>query len=143
VPPRLPDTNILLRHLTRDDPAKADRAPALLERVARGQEAVVTTPVVIFETVFTLQHSYRVPREQIRTQLLPILALRGLSLTHKRRYVRALDVYVEYPRLSLADAFNLATMEAVHVSEIYSWDEGFDHLAGVTRLEPEGGEGIR
>src|SRR5919204_3943451 len=100
MPPRLLDTNILLRHLTRDDSAKAGRALALLERVARGQEALVTTPMVIFETVFTLQHSYHVARPQIREQLLPILALRGLALPNKRRYARALDLFVAHPRLA-------------------------------------------
>jgi predicted nucleic acid-binding protein len=51
--PRLLDTNLLIRFFTRDDPPKADRVLGLLERVARGSERLVTTPVVVFETVFT------------------------------------------------------------------------------------------
>jgi predicted nucleic acid-binding protein len=134
--PRLLDTNILLRHLTRDDPEKADRALTLLERVARSQERVVTTPMVVFETIFTLQRTYRVPRARIREQLVAVLALRGVVLPGKRRYRRALDLYVQYPNLSFADAFNVASMEASRLTEIYSWDTDFDGLPGITRIEP-------
>jgi uncharacterized protein len=136
--PRLLDTNILLRHFTRDDPAKAERALALLERVARGEETLVTTPVVVFETIFTLQRGYKVPRTLIREQLRSVLLLRGVSLPHKRRYLRALDLYVQYPPLSFADVFNVASMEAAGVTEIYSWDTDFDTVAGITRREPDG-----
>ena len=55
MPPRFLDTNILLRYLTRDDEEKARRALALLLRVERGEEEVVTSPMVVFETIFTLQ----------------------------------------------------------------------------------------
>ncbi len=141
MPPRLLDTNILIRHFTRDDPAKADRALALLERVARGQETLTTTPVVVFETIFTLERSYKVPRERIREQLLSVLTLRGLSLPNKSRYYRALDLYVQYPPLSFADVFNVAAMETQGLTELYSWDTDYDKVPGITRLEPaEDGE---
>jgi predicted nucleic acid-binding protein len=136
MPRRLLDTNIFLRYFTRDDGAKAARAKALLERIALRQEAAVTTPMVVFETIFTLQRSYQYPRALIRERVRSVLDLPGLALPHKRRYARALDLYVAYPRLSFADAFNLATMEALRVPELYSWDEGFDGLPGITRLQP-------
>jgi hypothetical protein len=34
--------------------------------------------MVIFETIFTLQHSYQQPRDRIRALMLPILQLRDL-----------------------------------------------------------------
>jgi uncharacterized protein len=141
MPPRLLDTNILIRHFTRDDPVKADRALALLERVARGQETLTTTPVVVFETIFTLERSYKVPRERIREQLLSVLTLRGLSLPNKSRYYRALDLYLQYPPLSFADVFNVAAMEAQGLTELYSWDTDYDKMPGLTRLEPAEGGG--
>ena len=67
MPSRFLDTNILLRYLTRDDPVKAEPALAVLVRVERGEEKVITSPLVIFETVFTLQgRNYRVPRDRIK-----------------------------------------------------------------------------
>ena len=118
MPSRLLDTNVLIRHFTRDDPTKADRALALLESVARGQEALTTPPVVVFETVFTLERSYKVPRDRIREQPLSVLALRGLSLSNKSRYYRALDLYLQYPSLSFADVFNVAAMETQRLTEL-------------------------
>jgi predicted nucleic acid-binding protein len=137
MPVKFLDTNILLRYLTADDPAKARRALALLLRLERGEEQAVTSSMVIFETVFTLQSYYRLARTDIRTRLRPIILMRGLRLSNKRLYIRALDLYVAFSFLSFADAFNAASMQVRGVSEIYSWDEGFDRLPGITRVEPE------
>lgn len=132
---RFLDTNILLRYLTRDDEEKADRALALLERVERGDEQVLASPMVVFETVYTLQRSYRVPRPRIRELLVPILALRGLRIAERRVYFVALDIYVDH-NVSFADAFNAAYMVAHGTAEVYTWDTDFDRLPGTTRREP-------
>jgi predicted nucleic acid-binding protein len=132
---RLIDTNVLLRLLTRDDEHKAAAALALLRRVELGQERIVTSPLVIFEVIYTLQRSYRVPREQVRTLVLPIIALRGLELAGKPIFTRALDLYVE-AQIPFADAYNAAYMETHGIDEIYSWDTDFDDLPGIARVEP-------
>ena len=132
---RFLDTNILLRYLTKDDEPKARRALALLSRVERGQEKVMTSPMVIFETIFTLQKRYNVPRERIRDSLGDIISLRGLDLPNKHLYGRALDLYAS-KNISFADAFNAAYMQSRGHSEIYSWDTDVDRLEGFARLEP-------
>ena len=135
MPPRFLDTNVLLRYLTRDDEEKAQRALALLTRVERGEEKLVTSAMVIFETVFTLQHTYKVPRERIRASMGDIIAFPGLSLPDKRLCLRALELYAT-TRLSFADAYNAAFMQEEGISEIFSWDTDFDRLPGITRQEP-------
>ncbi len=132
---RFLDTNILLRYLTKDDEQKARRALALLSKVERGGEKVVTSPMVIFETVFTLQKRYRVPRERIRDSLGDIISMRGIELPNKRLYGRALELYAS-KNISFADAFNAAYMQSRGVSEIYSWDTDFDEFEDLARLEP-------
>lgn len=132
---RFLDTNILLRYLTKDDEQKARQALALLARVERGEEKVVTSPMVIFETVFTLQKRYQVPRERIRDSLGDIISMRGFELPNKRLYERALDLYAS-KNISFADAFNAAYMRAQGVSEIYSWDTDFDQFNDLARFEP-------
>ncbi|MCL5075740.1 MAG: PIN domain-containing protein [Chloroflexi bacterium] len=134
--PRFLDTNVLLRYFTRDDEEKARRALALLTRVERGEEKVVTSPLVIFETVFTLQHRYQAPRSQIRGLVLDIISLRGLQLPGKDLYHRAFELYVDR-NLSFADAYNVAYMERKKVPGIYSWDTDFDRLEGISRCEPQ------
>jgi predicted nucleic acid-binding protein len=132
---RFLDTNILLRYLTRDDEAKAEKALNLLDRVELGEEKIMTSSLVIFETVFTLQKTYKVPRQQIRTLLTPIIGLKGLRLPGKNIFYRAFDLYITH-NISFADAYNAAYMLADGVSEIYTWDTEFDKIEGVTRLEP-------
>lgn len=135
MPPRFLDTNVLLRYFTRDDEAKASRALALLTRIERGEERVATSHAVIFETVYTLQRFYNVPRERIRALIAPLIALRGLQLSDKAVYEPAFDLYVAR-NISFADAYNAAYLRAAGLSEIYSWDTDFDKIDGLTRVEP-------
>ncbi len=132
---RFLDTNIFLRYLTRDNEQKARLALALLARVERGEEKAATSPMVILETVFTLQKRYQVPRERIRDSLGDIISMRGLELPNKRLYEHALDLYAS-KNISFADAFNAAYMRSQAVSEIYSWDTDFDQFENLVRLEP-------
>ncbi|HEX5504581.1 MAG TPA: PIN domain-containing protein [Thermomicrobiales bacterium] len=134
-PPRFLHTNVLLRYFTRDDEEKARRALALLAHVERGDERVVTSHAVIAEVVYTLQRFYKVPREQVRALVAPLIALRGLQLSDKDLYGRAFALYVER-RISFTDAYNAAYMQARGLTEIYSWDTDFDRIAGLARVEP-------
>ena len=132
------DTNILLRYLTRDDEQKAQRTLNLLMKVERGEEKVITSSLVIFETIFTLQRFYKVPRPRIKELILPIISLRGLQLPGKNVYYQAFDLYIT-KNISFADAYNAAYMISEEIFNIYSWDRDFDKIEGIVRLEPEEG----
>lgn len=134
-PVRLLDTNILLRYFTKDDPEKAQAALALLIRVERGEERVETSPLVMFEAVFTLQHRYRLSREEIRDALSDLLSLRGLRLSGKPLFVEALNLYAA-SGLPFTDAYNAVYMRRRRLTEIYSWDADFDRIPGIRRVEP-------
>ncbi len=135
---RFLDTNILLRYLTGDDKQKASASFGLLLKVERGEEVVVTSDLVIAETVFTLQspRQYRFSPDRIRQLVEPIIGLRGLRLPNKSLYRRVFDIYCQ-KRISFADAYNVAYMEARGLTEIYSYDTDFDGLEGVRRVEPQ------
>ncbi len=135
MPVHFVDTNILLRYLTRDDEQKAQRALQLLMRVEKGEEKVVTSSLVIFEAVFTLQSFYKVSRSRIKELILPIISLKGLQLPSKNIYYQAFDLYVT-KNISFADAYNAAYMLAEKVNHIYSWDTDFDKIEGLMRVEP-------
>jgi predicted nucleic acid-binding protein len=132
---RFLDTNVVIRLLTRDDEGKARRALELMLRVARGEETVVTSQMVIFELVFLLEKTYKVARSKIRDDLKALLALQGLVLANKQTCQRSLDLYAE-TKVSFADAYNAAFMRGNRVSEIYSWDSDFDKLEGIARVTP-------
>lgn len=131
------DTNVIIRYLTRDDPAQGARAKQLLDQVAAGTITVTTSETVIGEVVFVLSSKalYNLPRDRIRTHLSAILSLKGLRIAHKRMYLRALDLYVAVPRLDFADALSVAEMERRQLSTIISFDRDFDSITGVDRQE--------
>ena len=132
---RFIDTNILIRFLTEDDTDKAAQAFELLTRVRHGKEEVITSPLVIFEVVFTLERSYKVSKDKIAQVLEPILTLADLILENKPLWREAFQLYTTYP-IDFADAYNAAYMHSLGISDIYSWDEDFDGLPDITRLEP-------
>ena len=132
---RFLDTNVLLRYFTGDNLEMAEAARCLLARVERGEERVVTSPLVVFETVFTLQRTYGVSRERIESMVGAIISLPGIRFAEKRLCLEALDVFVQH-RISFADAYTIVHMKARGITEIYSWDSDFDKVEGITRTVP-------
>jgi len=124
-----------MRYFTKDDPVKAQAALALLERVERGDERVLTSVMVIFETMFLLERRYGISKQQARELVGNILALRGLQLPAKALCLQALAVHEEN-NISFADAYTAVSMQSQGITEVYSWDTHFDKLPGVTRVEP-------
>ena len=131
------DANVFLRFLTRDDPVKAERVKTLLERAEQGEVELTTNEAVISELVFVLSSPklYNLNRERIRTLLIPIVSLRGLKLSNRTVFLRAFDLYAGTP-MDFVDALVVAHMEARKVTEVYSYDEHFDNVSGIRRLEP-------
>lgn len=142
---RFLDTNILLRYLTRDHPAKAEACYQLLQRVKAGEEVVTTCEAILTEIVYVLssKKTYHLSREDIRARLSPILNLRGLRLKHRGMYLKALNLYTAHPTLDFEDAVAVSHMERQSITDILSYDTDFDHVTGITRHEPKEQEGGR
>jgi predicted nucleic acid-binding protein len=137
MPARFIDTNVLLRYFTRDDEKQAPQALALLRRVERGEERIQTSPIVIFETVFILDRTYGMPRSSIHSLVKPVLELSGLSVPGKSLLLAALDRFaVASRKLSFADLYIALDAQSRGITEIYTWDKGFDRIEGITRVEP-------
>ena len=134
---RFIDTNLFLRYFTRDDEEKAKKVLTLLKRVEEADEEIITSPLVIFETIFTLESFYKISRVEIKELMLPILNLRGLKLQNKVMYQEVLDIY-EKRNISFADAdaFNSVFMLKKGIKEIYSYDTDFDKIKGIKRVTP-------
>ncbi|HHF09069.1 MAG TPA: type II toxin-antitoxin system VapC family toxin [Candidatus Atribacteria bacterium] len=132
---RFLDTNFLLRYFTNDDEEKARAVLELLKRVEKNKEKIITSPLVMFETIFTLQSYYGLSREEIRDLLLPVINLRGLKLDLKDVFEKALEAYPKM-KASFADIFNYYFMLKHGTSEIYSFDEDFDKMEGIKRIAP-------
>ena len=132
---RFIDTNIFLRYYTRDDEKKAEEVLKLLSKVEKNEEKVITSPLVIFEVIFTLEKYYKVSKKEIQDLLQPILNLRGLKLDFREVFSLALELYSK-KNISFADAFNACFMEKQGVKEVYSYDKDFDQIEGIKRIIP-------
>lgn len=129
------DTNVFVRHLTQDNTDHSPRASELLLRIAQGTQQVRTADTVVFETVFLLEKQYRHPKATIRANVLPLLTLPGIILPGKERFEKVFDYYVRR-NLPFADAYHIALMEAEGLTEIITFDEDFDRIPGIVRIEP-------
>lgn len=131
------DANIFIRHLTRDDPEKAKACFELFEKAQDDEIELVTTEAVIAEVVYVLSSKqlYNRSREEIRELLYPLLSLSGLKLSPRALYLRALDLYAAYP-VDFEDAIIVARMERAGIQELFSYDQDFDQMEGIRRLEP-------
>jgi predicted nucleic acid-binding protein len=128
---------LILRHLLQDIPDQSARATALILRLEAREFTVRTADAVIFEVVFTLERTYKVPRPKIFDTVWDILALPSVMLPGKRRYRRIFELYVLYPRLSFADCSYVVVMERLGLSDIIRFDRGFDTIPVIRRREPD------
>ena len=133
------DTNVILRYLTRDDEKKAEACYRLFQAAKRGEETLVTCEAVVAEVVHVLSSTrspYRLSHAEVRDRLVPILSLRGLRISQKRLYLRALDLFAASPFLDFEDALSVAHMRQMNIPEIVSYDRDFDRVPAVQRIEP-------
>lgn len=132
------DTNIIIREVTQDDPRLSARVHAYLQEVAGGRKAALLTEGVLVEAVQVLSSRvlYHLPRAQIAHALAVIIRLRGVRMTNKGRYLRALDLYAAMPALDFVDALLVAYAERQTPATIVSFDEDFDRIPGITREAP-------
>jgi predicted nucleic acid-binding protein len=131
------DTNVILRHLLNDDPAKSPACFALIAAIEDNRVSAWTSDLVIAEVVFILSNkkTYNLPREAIRNRLLPLIHLRGLQLPRKRLYDRIFELYTTLP-IDYIDCYHAALIEQHHPSSLYSYDSDFDRVPAIRRLEP-------
>ena len=132
------DTNVIIRFLTNDDPVLSPRAYAFFTQLAAGDATAALTEAVLVESVQVLssRNLYNQPRADIARHLSNIIRLQGVKLPRKRRYLRALELYVAWPGLSFVDALLAVYAQESPPPTIISFDAGFDQLPGITRLAP-------
>ncbi len=128
------DTNILLRHLRQDHLTHSKKATDILANIEQGKVRVYTSDIVIFETVFTLQRTYKVSKENIVASLLPLIQLPGINLPGKRIYKKVFGFYLS-TSLGFADCYHIALMEKLKITEIFSFDSDFDKIENIKRKD--------
>lgn len=102
------DTNVILRWLLGDDPTLSARAATFWQAVIAGNESAFIAEAVFAETVFALQHHYRVDRAAIRHHLVGLIGIRHVDVANAPVMAEALGLYESTRALSFIDAVSLA-----------------------------------
>jgi predicted nucleic-acid-binding protein len=130
------DTNLFIRYLTNDDPTLADRVEQLLDDAAVGSVQLVTTELVMAESVWVLESSYRLTHAQIAPLIRGILATPGMDVINGDLVGKALVMY-ELQNIDFVDAYIAALMEKQGIKDIYSFDrKHLSRVKTINRKEP-------
>jgi len=126
------DTNVLIRHLTRDPPDQAERATRFLATA----DDLLLPDLIVAELAYVLGSFYKAPRPQVATSIRAILVYPSIRTLDRDLLLRAVEVY-EYEGLGFADAYLVASAERSGVGTIVSFDRSIDRVTTVRRFEPE------
>lgn len=116
------DADALLRYLTRDDPAKAERV-----RLRLAGEALVVTVGTLAEVGYVLQSWFKYPRPTIVQALQTLLAEPNLTVlgVDEQRVVAALALCAPSGRVSFCDALLWAQAGEAQNSKVLTFDRRF------------------
>jgi predicted nucleic acid-binding protein len=136
------DTDVILRLVTGDDPAKQAHAAQLFQDVEDGKLTVCAPVTVIADAVFVLcsKRLYNVPRPQAAAALTRLVRIPGFKVDRRRTVIAALSLFGS-TRLDFGDCILVASMREAGLTVLYSYDTDFDRFAPITRQEPGVPEG--
>lgn len=131
------DTDVIVRFITGDDPAKMRAAADLFADVEAGRLTLACPVTTIADAVYVLtsRQLYALDRALVTSTLKALLDLSHFRVADRRSVRRALDIFAQ-TRLDFGDAMLVAAMEVAGVAVLYSYDRDFDRLPQVTRREP-------
>jgi hypothetical protein len=121
------------KQLTQKEKQMKEHAKKIISNVSQGKEQVATTVVHVSEIVNILKHG--MPLDQLATIIRGLFMLDNLKITSVTReaYFAATELGEDL-KLEANDALAVDMMRLNGMKEIYSFDEDFDQVKGLTRL---------
>ncbi len=116
------DANVFLSMLVHRNDAQRDAAKALLLKAEDGALEVILPQFVVFEIVYVLQSTYRIPASELAPMLRDLIALPGVLVIDECPWKRVLE-YWPAPLTSLADAAIVAVAESKRYDAIATFDQ--------------------
>jgi hypothetical protein len=126
------------RKLTQREEQMKEQAKKIISSVSQGREEVMITVVHLSEVVNILKHG--IPSERLTSVILGLFMLDNVKILGVSRdaYFAATDLGGDL-KIDPNDALAVDAMRLNDVKEIYSFDEDFEMMEGLTRLpKPEG-----
>ena len=129
------DANIILRFLTKDPPPMAEAALKIFEEAKLGKMSLLIIPITVAEVVWVLESFYEYPKEKIAETMTQFLSCEGLEVESLDLLLESLNFYCE-KNLDFADAILAITALRKGIPNIYSFDQHFNRINGIIRMEP-------
>lgn len=115
------DANVFLSTLVHRNEEQGEKAKALLIKAEDGELEVILPQFVIFEIVYVLQSTYRIPGSELAPMLRDLIALPGLLVIDECPWRRVLEHWPA-PFPSLADAAIVAVAASKRHDAIATFD---------------------
>lgn len=115
------DANVVLSTLVHRNDAQREAAKALLGKAEDGELEVVLPQFVVFEIVYVLQSTYRIPGSELAAMLRDLIALPGVLVIDECPWKRVLEHWPA-PLPSLADAAIVAVAASKRYDAIATFD---------------------
>lgn len=121
------------RQLTQKEKQMKDHAKRIISEISQGKEEVIMTVVHLSEVVNILKHG--MPLEQLTNIVLGLFMLDNVKIhgVSREAYFAATELGDDL-KLDPNDALAIDIMRLGNIKEIYSFDEDFDKIEGISRL---------
>jgi predicted nucleic acid-binding protein len=129
------DSNILIDYKDTSSDTRHDRAERIVSAIDRG--ALPTARITNYVLLESLNWIHERQRHDIAVDLRTrLVKSAGFELVHcaQKDFTRAVDLFETHERLAFGDATTVAYMEREGIEYLYSFDDDFDVIEGITRL---------
>ena len=127
----LPDTNILIRYLTRDDEPLYVRAKEFFDKIKEGSIRAIILESVIAECIYVLTKIYKVPGDKAAESLIDILRYKGIANQDRQELILALTLFSER-NLNIVDCI-LCVKAAGSNTSLFSFDSELNKMSDSQR----------
>lgn len=121
------------KQLTQKERLMKEHAKKIISGVSQGKEEVIMTVVHVSEMVNILKHGMPLDKLTIIVRGLFMLDNVKIMGVTREAYFAATELGDDL-RLEANDALAVDVMRLKNIKEIYSFDEDFDQIEGITRL---------
>lgn len=120
------DANVLLRLLTNDPPAMAEKAAVTAARAEQGELILRVSPLVVAEVVWVLLSFYGHPKRLVADTLIALLLAEGVQAEDRELVIAALEE-MAMANVDFIDA-HLAQVARARGEAVCSFDKDFRRL---------------
>ncbi|AZH24806.1 type II toxin-antitoxin system VapC family toxin [Haloplanus aerogenes] len=130
------DSNILIDYKDTSADSRHEQAEAIVHAIDRGE--LPTARITNYVLLESLNWIHERQRHDIAVDLRDRLSdSAGFELVHaaQKDFHRAVELFEAHDGLAFGDATVVAYMQRIDVEFLYSFDDDFDSIEGLTRLE--------